>query len=74
VSDHDNDNGPGFDRKLDWITAGANRWLKKHLLTKISRENCKVIIDYILSMQAEYLARTIHEKSFLNSVLTVSIL
>ncbi|MDQ4013451.1 MAG: phage integrase N-terminal SAM-like domain-containing protein, partial [Thermoproteota archaeon] len=44
---------PNFDRKLDLITAGANRWLKQHLLTKISRENCLVIINYILAMQTE---------------------
>jgi len=44
---------PNFDRKLDLITAGASRWLKQHLLTKVSRENCLVIINYILAMQTE---------------------
>jgi hypothetical protein len=37
---------PNFDRKLDLITAGANPYLKEHLLTKIPKENCLVIIAY----------------------------
>jgi hypothetical protein len=44
---------PNFDRKLDLITAGAKPWLKQHLITKVSRENCLVIINYILAMQTE---------------------
>jgi integrase len=44
---------PNFDRKLDLITAGAPHFLKEHLLTKITRENCLVIINYILAMQTE---------------------
>jgi integrase len=44
---------PNFDRKLDAITAGAKPFVKEHILTKISRENCLTIIDYILAMQTE---------------------
>jgi integrase/recombinase XerD len=39
---------PNFDRKLDLITEGAQPHLREHLLTKITHENCKTIIDYIL--------------------------
>jgi integrase/recombinase XerD len=53
LSQIDFNNDPNFDRKLDLITAGASRYLKQHLLTKISRENCSVIINYILAMQTE---------------------
>ena len=49
---HDIDN-PNFDRKLDVITAGALPHVKQHLLTKISRVNCKVIVNYMLIMQTE---------------------
>jgi integrase/recombinase XerD len=48
----DNDD-PNFDRKLDLITAGADPFVKQHLLTKITRENCLVIINYLFAMQAE---------------------
>jgi integrase len=44
---------PNFDRKLDLITAGANPFLKEHLLTKVTRENCLTIINYVLAMQTE---------------------
>lgn len=44
---------PNFDRKLDLITAGLHDYLKEHLLTKITWENCLVIIDYILAFQTE---------------------
>ncbi len=44
---------PNFDRKLDLITAGATPFLKEHLLTKITRENCLTIINYVLAMQTE---------------------
>jgi hypothetical protein len=47
------DEDPNFDRKLDLITAGARPFVKKHLLTKITRENCQIIINYILAMQTE---------------------
>jgi len=53
-------------RKLDAITAGAPPHLRKHLLTRISRENCQTIINYILAMQTEvapsetYRISTIH--------------
>jgi hypothetical protein len=38
------DEDPNFDRKLDLITAGARPFVKKHLLTKITRENCQIIL------------------------------
>ena len=46
-------NDPNFDRKLDLITAGAKPFIKKHLLTKITRENCLIIINYVLAFQTE---------------------
>jgi integrase len=52
LPDIDN-NDPNFDRKLDLITAGARPFYKEHLLNRITRENCLVIIDYILAMQTE---------------------
>lgn len=42
-----------FDRKLDLITACAHPFLKEHLLTKISHENCEVIIRYISDFMTE---------------------
>lgn len=44
---------PNFDRKLDLITAGAKPYIKDHLLTRITRGNCLVIINYILALQTE---------------------
>jgi integrase/recombinase XerD len=44
---------PNFDRKLDLITAGARPFIKEHLLTRITTENCKIIVDYFLAMQVE---------------------
>jgi integrase/recombinase XerD len=44
---------PNFDRKLDLITAGGHDFIKNHLLTKITRQNCAIIVDYILAMQTE---------------------
>jgi integrase/recombinase XerD len=44
---------PNFDLKLDAVTAGGPQYLKEHLLTKITRKNCKVIVDYVLAMQIE---------------------
>ncbi len=40
---------PLLDHKLDLITARARPYLKDHLLNKISRDNCSVIINYILA-------------------------
>jgi hypothetical protein len=37
---------PNFDRKLDLITAGARPFIKQHLLTRITGENCQIIVDY----------------------------
>jgi hypothetical protein len=48
-----NSEDPNFDRKLDVITAGARRFVKEHLLHRITRENCITIVDYILAMQTE---------------------
>jgi hypothetical protein len=48
----DNDD-PNFDRKLDLITAGVRPFVKEHLLTKISSENCKTIVDYIVAFLTE---------------------
>jgi hypothetical protein len=42
-----------LDQKLDLITAGTKPFLKQHLLTKISRENCSTIISYIMAIQTE---------------------
>jgi integrase len=47
------DNDPNFERKLDLITEGTQPFVKKHLLTKISRVNCNVIIAYILAFMTE---------------------
>jgi integrase len=44
---------PNLDRKLDAVTAGCPQYLKEHLLTKITKKNCKVIVDYVLAMQIE---------------------
>lgn len=44
---------PIFDHNLELITAGAQPFLKEHLLTKISRENCSIIVSYIMAMQTE---------------------
>ena len=64
-------NDPNFDRKLDLIAAGAKPFLKEHLLTKITRENCQIIINYVLAFQAEvnpaekYRLETIHKLKLL---------
>lgn len=44
---------PNFDRKLDAVVAGGYKHLKEHLLTRIPRENCHTIVDYIMAMQTE---------------------
>jgi hypothetical protein len=49
----DNNNDPNFDRKLDIITTGARPHIKEHLLRKITRENCKIIVDYVLALLTE---------------------
>jgi hypothetical protein len=51
--DGDNNNNVNFDRKLDIITAGAKPFVKEHLLNRISKKNCQIIIDYVLAMQTE---------------------
>jgi hypothetical protein len=47
------DNDPNFERKLDLITAGVRPFVKGHLLTKISRENCKIIVNYVMAFLTE---------------------
>ncbi len=47
------DNDRNFDRKLDFMTAGGQPFVKENLLTKITRPNCQIIINYILAMQTE---------------------
>jgi integrase len=42
-----------LDHKIGLITAGLKSYLKEHLLTKISRENCSTIVSYIIAMQTE---------------------
>ena len=44
---------PNFDRKFDTIIAGSNAFVKEHLLTRITKENCLTIVNYILAMQTE---------------------
>jgi integrase len=53
IREHTESDDPNFDRKLDVITAGATPFVKEHLLTKISTENCRTIVNYILAMQTE---------------------
>jgi hypothetical protein len=48
----DNDD-PNFDRKLDLVTTGAKPHIREHLLTKISKENCKIIVDYVIAFLTE---------------------
>jgi integrase/recombinase XerD len=50
---NNSNNDVNLDRKLDIITAGAKPFVKEHLLTKISRENCQIIANYIMAMQTE---------------------
>jgi hypothetical protein len=47
------DDDPNFDRKLDLVTAGAKPHIREHLLTKISKENCKIIVDYVIAFLTE---------------------
>ena len=51
--DDNNNNDVNFDRKLDIIAAGAKPFVKEHLLNRISKKNCQIIIDYVLAMQTE---------------------
>src|SRR5215213_1336448 len=44
---------PNFDRKLDLVIAGAHPYVKDHLLHRITRDNCLVIINYILNFTTE---------------------
>lgn len=51
--DNNNNSDPNFDRKFDLATEGARPFIKEHLLTRISQENCSTIIAYILAMEVE---------------------
>jgi integrase/recombinase XerD len=42
-----------FDRKFDLATEGVREYIKEHLRTKITKENCATIITYMLDMQTE---------------------
>lgn len=42
-----------LDHTLNLITAELRPYLKENLLTKISRENCSTIINYVMAMQTE---------------------
>ncbi len=43
-----------FERRLDEVTtAGMERYIRKHLLERISRTNASVIIDYIQALKSE---------------------
>lgn len=48
-----NEDDPNFNRKLDHIAEGARPFVKEHLLTRITKENCLIIIAYILALQVE---------------------
>jgi integrase/recombinase XerD len=48
-----NHNDPNFDRKFDLVTDGAQPFLKKHLRTKITPENLRIIVDYVIAFQTE---------------------
>ena len=47
------DDDSNFDRKLDLATDGAHAFIKDHLLTRITHENCLTIVNYIIAMQTE---------------------
>jgi hypothetical protein len=49
----DDDPTATFDRKIDVVTTGARPFVKEHLLTRITRENCLTIVNYMLAMQTE---------------------
>jgi hypothetical protein len=42
---------PNFDRRLDIAVAGCQPFVKRNLLTNITRENAKIIVDYILAFR-----------------------
>jgi hypothetical protein len=44
---------PNFERKFDLVTDGAHPFVKDHLMTRITHENCKIIVDYIMAFQTE---------------------
>jgi hypothetical protein len=50
VAGYQINNDPNFDRKLDLALAGAKPYIREHLLTKISKENCKIIVGICFSL------------------------
>jgi hypothetical protein len=48
-----NEEDPNFERKLDLVTAGGRPFVREHMLTRITRENCMIIINYIPALQTE---------------------
>ncbi len=40
-------------RALDLVTAGGHAYIKDHLLHRITRDNCLVIINYVLGLMTE---------------------
>jgi len=53
VANHQINIDPNFDRKLEMIMAGSRPYVREHLLTRITRKNCQVIIDYVLDFMTE---------------------
>lgn len=51
--DENDDNDPNFDRKLDEVTAGLQPYVRNHLLTRLSRANAAIIIDFVLALKSE---------------------
>jgi hypothetical protein len=48
-----NNEDPNFEHRLDIAVAGAQPFVKDHLLTKITRANTAIIVAYILAFQTE---------------------
>jgi hypothetical protein len=48
-----NDDDPNFDHEFDLVTDGAHAFVKEHLLTKITRKNLQIIVDYIMAFQTD---------------------
>lgn len=44
---------PNFDRKIDLVTAGSQPYVKDHLLTRISKQNCWLLVSYVLAFMTE---------------------
>ena len=44
---------PNFDRKLDIVTAGGHPYVKDHLLTRLTKQNSLLIVNYVLAFMTE---------------------